>query len=218
MNKITTLPLLIVLCTCIVLAESPNKTRVCVKIYEVFPVGGIVWAQGDKNGGIRSTMPVGSSKITSAFPQGIVLLDGGGAGEFHDSLIKGKIKRKVYWLDANCFPEGIGLDVVSQHELFVGQDRNTLEEPVYGCADSWASYRLKIAPEGISGKPMVLRLQFRKASKTDGTSRPEKMLLDRVLAFDYSRILLIGFPENIDGSPCCGVVYWLAILVKEDTS
>ncbi|MDH4197263.1 MAG: hypothetical protein OEW05_07650 [Candidatus Aminicenantes bacterium] len=213
MSKKVVLPMIMILSTSTMFAQSSNKIRVFTKIYQNFPVVGLVLAQPDKNGGVKSTMPVGSSRITAAFPKGIVLLDGGRAEEFRDSLIREKIRNKIYWLDAEYFPGGVGIGSISQHEFFFNEG-DSLDKSIYECSNSWAFFRLRIAPEGISEKWLVLRLQFVTALRIDKGSGPKKILLDRVFPFDYSRILLIGFPENIDCSPNCGIVYWLAILVE----
>ena len=214
MTKKLVLPAIIVLCTSAMSAASSDGIRVSIKIYQVFPMGGLVVAQPDRKGGLKSTMPIASGKITAAFPNGIVLLDGGGGEEFHDRLIREKISDRIYWLDAERFPDGAGIGHVSEHEFFIGKSSYATDNSTYECSDRWAFFRLKIEPEGIFERWLALRLQFVAASKLDKGRGPDKTLMDKVFPLDYARILLIGFPENADCSPNRGIVYWLAILVQ----
>lgn len=197
-----------------VFAASSDRIRVSIKIYQVFPVGGLVVAQPDGKGGLKSTMPIGSGRITGAFPNGIVLLNGGAAEEFLDSLIKEKISKRIYWLDAERFPDGAGIGYISEHEFLFNEKSCATDKSIYECSDSWAFYRLRIVPEGIFEKWMALRFQFIAAPKIANGSGPDKILLDRLFPLDYDRILLIGFPGNVDCFPNCGVIYWLAILAQ----
>jgi len=197
------------------LAKTVEKIRVLVKVCQILPVQAVVLSCPDKNGGIRSTMPVGSAEITDSFPRGIVLLDAGAAKELPQEFIRKTIKNKIPWPAAKDFPHGVGIDFIGGREFLFSMEDSPNDKATYEFDNNWGNYRLEIMPERNYKNGLIVAVQFAASIKTAENLQPEEILFDKALELDYSRILLIGFPERVDVSDERGIVYWVAILAQK---
>jgi len=197
------------------LAETGEKIRVLVKVCQILPVQAVVLACPEKSGGIRSTMPIGSAEITDSFPQGIVLLDAGVAKELPREFIKKTIKRKISWPAAKDFRDGVGIDFIGEQEFLFNMEDSLNKKEKYEFDNNWGHYQLGIMPERTYKNGLIVAVQFSAAMKSAERLQPQEILLDKALELDYSRILLIGFPEKVDVSDERGIVYWVAILAQK---
>jgi hypothetical protein len=200
----------------VALVETGEKLRVFAGVYQILPVQAVVLSCPDKNGGIRSIMPVGSAEITDSFPQGIALLDASAARDLPREFIRKTIKSRISWPAAKDFRDGVGIDFIGEQAFLFSTEDSLNEKEKYEFDNNRGHYRLEIKPETTYKNGLIVAVQFSAAMKTAESPKPKEILLDKALALDYSRILFISFPEKADVSEEKGIVYWLAILVKKE--
>lgn len=216
MKKLKALMEILLFTASITLGLSAEKIQVLVEVCQVLPVQGVVFAGPDKKGGIIGTMCGASAEITDSFPSGIVLLDSGAASDLPLEVISKEVKNRIAWPFAKFLKNGPRVDFIGEQDFLLSTDKSINKKVRYEFNNKWGRYLLEIKREGVYQHGVILAVRFSATMKAKESQKPTEVLLDKVLGFDYSRILLIGFPDKGEG-PSEGegrIIYWVAILAR----
>ena len=219
---------------------SENGLKISVRVLNIPMLQSVTWGGDDGTGRIVGGT-VGGGDVTSAFPDGVVLIRCDTPSEISIAEIKKVIRDKVFFdhLDelkkTGHFP-GIGIEPLGDQEYswngFESKNRRLpLEKEYYYVRNNHSypvHYWLTINPIAESDNEIAARVVFRggfintplshgKIGESEAETKPRwtkseaPVLLDQTVGVTRGKTLLVGFPSHDFGVR--GTVYWLAIQI-----
>lgn len=218
---------------------SENGLKISVRVLNIPMLQSVTWGGDDGTGKIVGGTVGGD--VTSAFPDGVVLIQCDTPSEISIADITKVIRDKVFFdhLDelkkTGHFPD-IGIAPLGEHEYswngFAAENRRLpLEKEFYERSDNHSypvHYWLSINPMAEIENEIAARVVFQggfigaplshgKTGELEAGAKPRwtkseaPVLLDQTVGLRRGKTLLVGFPSLHGDSR--GTIYWLAIQI-----
>ncbi len=167
-----------------------------VKVLIVPSIQTVVQAESLPDGSVLGSQTGG--EVTASFPDGVVLVRGGG-GDFSDDALRERIRAAVVFPSPS--PRGVGIKVLGSYSF-------RLRAGTSGSSDiDGPNLRRRLRISSLApGNGSILRIRF-DAGKAEEAELPT--LLELTTAVGELETLLIGFPDHQEGRR--GNVYFLAV-------
>jgi hypothetical protein len=216
-----------------------HRVKISVRVLDIPPLQSATWGGDDGTGRIVGGTVGGD--ITSAFPDGVVLISCEAPSEIPVAEIKNVIREKIFFNHLNELKkmgrfQDIGIELLGEHEYswngFEAESRRfPLEKEFYETTGNHsypAHYWLMVKPIDENDSEIVASIVFRggfiitplshgKITASESPSGPRwtkseaPILLDQTVGLRRGKTLLVGFPSLHGDSR--GTLFWLAIQI-----